>query len=186
MHSLAQSIWAPIAIEGSLELVMKGDAVGTGWRGLYMTGLAHFHSGWRREANSFSDVLKVGMLTGEHVIRNYGRHYYAKAQNLGRRLREEYDRVLDDFDVLVMPTTPMKAPLIPAPDASRAERFVPGFDSIVNTVGFNVTGHPALSVPCGMSDGLPVGMQLVARHFDESTIYRAAAAFEAEVDWRTV
>jgi amidase len=131
-------------------------------------------------------VLKVGALTGEHVIRNYGRHYYAKAQNLSRRLREEYDKVLGGVDLLVMPTTPMKAPLIPDRDASRAERFVPGFDSIVNTVSFNCTGHPALSVPCGMRDGLPVGMMLVGRHYDESTIYRAAAAFEAEVDWKTL
>jgi amidase len=186
IHSLGLSIWAPIAIEGSLELVMKGDAVGTGWRGLYMTALAHFHAGWRRQANSFSDVLKVGMLTGEFVIRNYGRHYYAKAQNLSRRLRDEYDQVLAKFDLLVMPTTPMKAPLIPAPNASREDRFVPGFDSISNTAGFDATGHPALSVPCGLSDGLPIGMMLVGRHFDESTIYRAAAAFERAEDWRTL
>jgi len=186
MHSLGLSIWAPIAIEGSLELVMKGDAVGTGWRGLYMTSLAHAHSAWRRQANSFSDTLKVGMLTGEYVIRSYGRHYYAKAQNLSRRLRAEYDRVFEDHDLLLMPTTPMKAPLVPGPDASRAERFVPGFDSITNTAGFDATGHPALSVPCGMSDGLPVGMQLVASHHGESTIYRAAAAFERAVDWKTL
>jgi amidase len=186
IHRLGLSIWAPIAIEGSLELVMKGDAVGTGWRGLYMTALAHFHAGWRQQANSFSDVLKVGMLTGEFVIRNYGRHYYAKAQNLSRRLRDEYDQVLAKFDLLVMPTTPMKAPLIPAPNASREDRFVPGFDSISNTAGFDATGHPALSVPCGLSDGLPIGMMLVGRHFDESTIYRAAAAFERAEDWRTL
>jgi len=186
MHSLGLSIWAPIAIEGSLELVMKGDAVGTGWRGLYMTSLAHAHSAWRRQANSFSDTLKVGMLTGEYVIRSYGRRYYAKAQNLSRKLRAEYDRVFEDHDLLLMPTTPMKAPLVPGPDASRAERFVPGFDSITNTAGFDATGHPALSVPCGMSDGLPVGMQLVASHHGESTIYRAAAAFERAVDWKTL
>jgi amidase len=186
MHDLGLSIWAPIAIEGSLELVMKGDAVGTGWRGFYVSSLAKFHSGWRRQANSFSDVLKVGMLTGEFVIRNHGRHYYAKAQNLSRRLRAEYDQVLEEFDVLVMPTTPMKAPAIPALDATRAERFVPGFDSITNTAGFDVTGHPALSVPCGLRDGLPIGMQLVGRHYDEATLYRAAAAFEATVDWKMI
>jgi amidase len=186
MHAVGLKVWAPIAIEGSYELVFKGDALGTGWRGLYMTGLGHMHSGWRRQSNSFSDTLKVGMLTSEFVIRNYGRHYYAKAQNLSRKLREEYDRAFDSYDVLVMPTTPMKAPLIPAPDASRAERFVPGFDSITNTAPFDATGHPAMSVPCGMPGGLPVGMQVVARHWDESSIYRLAAAFEREVEWKTL
>jgi amidase len=186
MHAIGLNVWAPIAIEGSYETVFKGDAVGTGWRGLYMTSLAKVHSAWRRQANSFSDTLKLGMLTSEYIIRNYGRRYYAKAQNLSRKLRDEYDRAFERFDVLVMPTTPMKAPLIPGPDATRAERFVPGFDSITNTAPFDATGHPALSVPCGMADGLPIGMQLVARHFDESSIYRLAAAFERAVDWRTI
>jgi len=53
-----------------------------------------------------------------------------------------------------------------------------------NTAPFDVTGHPAMSIPCGMSDGLPVGMMLVGRHYDESTIYRAAAAFEQVGDWK--
>jgi len=186
MHEQAMNVWAPIAIEGSLELVMKGDALGTGWRGLYMTGLGHAHSAWRQESNSLSDVLKLGMITGEYIIRNYGRHYYSKAQNLGRKLREEYDRALAEVDLLLMPTTPMKAPPIPGPNATRAELFVPGFDSITNTAGFDVTGHPALSLPCGMSDGLPVGMQLVARHYNEFTIYRAASAFERAADWKNL
>ena len=56
----------------------------------------------------------------------------------------------------------------------------------VNTAPFDVTGHPGMSVPCGMSDGLPVGMMLIGRHYEESTIYRAAGAFEAAKDWETL
>jgi amidase len=186
MHALSASIWAPIIVEGALELMFKGDDVGTGWKGLYLTGLAHAHSAWRQRADTFSDILKLGLLMGEYVIRNYGRHYYAKAQNLARRLTEEYDRRFESVDLLLMPTNPMKAPPIPGPDASRAEGMVPGFDSVTNTAAFNVTGHPAMSVPCGRSDGLPIGMMLVARHGAESTIYRAAAAFEHDVDWTTL
>jgi amidase len=48
-----------------------------------------------------------------------------------------------------------------------------------------VTGHPAISLPCGMEDGRPIGMMLVGRHYDECTIYRAAAAFEHDGDWTT-
>ncbi len=126
MHAIGLNVWAPIAIEGSYEMVFKGDALGTGWRGLYVSSLGKVHSAWRAHANSFSDTLKLGMLTSEFVIRNYGRHYYAKAQNLSRKLREEYDRVFEACDVLVMPTTPMKAPLIPAADASRGGAVRPG------------------------------------------------------------
>ena len=55
-----------------------------------------------------------------------------------------------------------------------------------NTAPFDVTGHPAMSVPCGMSQGLPIGMMLIAKHYNESTIYRAAHAFEQIGDWRNL
>ncbi len=55
-----------------------------------------------------------------------------------------------------------------------------------NTEPFDLTGHPAMSVPCGLIDGLPVGMMLIGRPFEESTIYRAAHAFEQADDWQTM
>jgi amidase len=57
---------------------------------------------------------------------------------------------------------------------------------LANTAQFDCTHHPAMSLPCGMVGGLPVGMMLVAKAFDEETIYRAAAAFERGVDWRAL
>jgi amidase len=59
-------------------------------------------------------------------------------------------------------------------------------EMIGNTAGFDVTGHPAMSIPCGRVDGLPVGLMLVGRHFNESTLYQAAAAFEADTDWQAL
>ena len=53
-----------------------------------------------------------------------------------------------------------------------------------NTCPVNVTGHPAISIPCGMADGRPIGLMLVGRHWQENTIYRAAQAFEKSGDWR--
>jgi amidase len=55
-----------------------------------------------------------------------------------------------------------------------------------NTCPFDVTGHPAMSVPCGLIDGLPVGMMLVGKSYDEATIYRAAYAFEQAGDWKKI
>jgi len=58
--------------------------------------------------------------------------------------------------------------------------------ALVNTMQFDMTGHPAMSAPCGMIDGLPVGMMLVAKHLDESAIYQLAHAFEQNIDWKTL
>jgi amidase len=99
-------------------------------------------------------------------------------------LRAAYDVALDAVDVLLMPTTPMKALPLPPADASPEVITMNAFAPLANTSAFNATHHPALSVPCGMSEGLPVGMMLVARHFDETTLYRVGGAFEAHEDWR--
>ena len=114
----------------------------------------------------------------------YGGRYYAKAQNLARQLGEEYDKMFGAYDLLLMPTLPVKATPLPPPDASLALYCQRAFEMLANTSPFDVTGHPAMSIPCGMSDGLPVGLMLVAARWREATIYRAAAAFEQADDWR--
>jgi amidase len=57
---------------------------------------------------------------------------------------------------------------------------------ITNTAPFDISHHPAMAIPCGMSDGLPISMMLVGKHFDEATIYRAAYAFEQSEDWTSM
>ena len=83
-----------------------------------------------------------------------------------------------------MPTMPMKPTPFPAPNSSREEYFQRALEMIGNTCPFDITHHPAMTVPCGMVGGLPIGMMLVGKHYDEATIYRAAAAFEAAGDWK--
>jgi amidase len=118
------------------------------------------------------------MLLGEYLRESYGGRYYAKAQNLARRLRAAYDGALEEVDLLVMPTLPMKATRIPAPGAPREEVVARALEMIPNTAPFDVSGHPAMNVPCALSEGLPVGMMLVGRRWDEETILCAAGAFE--------
>ena len=117
-------------------------------------------------------------MVGRHVIEQHGYTYYAKAANRVRRLRAGYDAALAKYDVLLMPTTPMKAQPMPGPDASVTEWCQRATEMLANTCPTDVSHHPAISIPCGMSDGLPVGMMLIGRHFDEATLYRAAYAFE--------
>src|SRR2546422_9147987 len=85
-----------------------------------------------------------------------------------------------------MPTLPLKATRIPAPGAPRMEIIQRGFEMIANTCPFDVTGHPSMSLPCGLSERLPAGVMLMAEHFDEGSIYREAAAYGKAGDWKGV
>ena len=183
-HLRGLAIWTPIALEGLTNQMMHGNGMGTGWEGLYTTSLLDFHANWRSRADELSDTLKICMLMGEYYLKHHRGHYYAKAQNLARQLRDEYDEAFGTFDLLLMPTLPMKATPLPPPDAPLALSCQRAFEMIPNTAPFDVTGHPAMSVPCGNSDGLPVGMMLVGAKWQEAVIYRAAGAFEQSADWR--
>lgn len=184
MHLDGPAIWTPIALEGLQAQMMHGNGMGFNWEGLYTTSLLDAHANWRSRANELSRTLKISMFVGEYFIRHHRGHFYAKAQNLARLLRQSYDDALSRHDLLLMPTLPMKATPLPPQNAPLALWCQRGFEMLGNTAPFDVSGHPAMNVPCAMSHGLPVGMMLVGKRFDESTIYRAAQAFEQLGDWR--
>ena len=184
MHRDGGAIWTPIALEGLVAQMMHGNGMGFNWKGLYTTSLLDAHANWRSRADELSRTLKISMLAGEYFIKHHRGHFYAKAQNLGRLLRKAYDDVLARYDLLLMPTLPMKATPLPPANAPLALWCQRGFEMLPNTCPFDVTGHPAMNIPCGMSDGLPVGMMLIGKHYAETTIYRAAHAFEQLGDWR--
>jgi amidase len=184
LHLAGPAIWTPIALEGATELMMKGNGLGTNWRGLFVTSLLDAHSAWRHRADELSDTLKISMFLGHYFVKHYRGHYYAKAQNLSRKLRAAYDAALARHDLLVMPTLPLKATPLPLADASREVYVQRAFEMIANTAPFDATGHPAMSIPCGESEGLPIGLMLIGKHWDEATIYRAAHAFEQAEDRR--
>jgi amidase len=186
MHLLGGAIWLPIAAEGATVQMMQGNGFGFNWQGLYVTSLLDHHSSWRTRADELSDTLKNTMLLGHYMVKHYRGHYYAKAQNLVRRLRAAYDAVLANYDVLLMPTVPLTATKLPAENAPIPEILQRAFEMLPNTSPFDCTHHPAMSIPCGFANGLPVGVQLIGKMYDETTIYRAAAAFEARVDWKTM
>jgi len=123
----------------------------------------------------YSVTVKLTVLLGAYLSDDYNHHYYAKAQNLGRVLRAQYAQALERFDVLLLPTTAMKAKPIPV-DGSIPDVLAAALGNLHNTSPFDVTGNPALSVPCGPSGSLPVGAMLVGRHFDDATVLRAGHA----------
>ena len=186
MHTAGPAIWTPIGVEGLTQTMMWGDGYGLSRSDLYAVSLMDFHRNWRQRANELSETTKLFLMLGTYVLGQHGSRYYGKAVNIVRRLTAAYDQVLVDHDLLLMPTTPMKATPLPGPGASREEYVQRALEMIPNTAPFDVTHHPAMSMPCGMIDGLPVGMMLVGKHFDEPTIYRAAATFEHSGDWKTM
>jgi len=179
MHRDGIHIWNAIAVEGATMLMVRGNSMGTNWKGHYTTSLLDvFAKGWQSRADDLSETTKLVVMLGQYMQDNYHGRYYAKAQNIARSLRGAYDEALQQADLLVMPTLPMKATPIPSPTASREEYVARALEMIPNTCPFDVTGHPALTVPCGMSGGLPVGMMLVGRHWEDGTVLRAGHAFE--------
>ena len=186
MHLVGPSLWTPIGVEGSTQTMMHGDGYGLSRSDLYVTSLMDFHRNWRTRANELSETMKIVTMLGTYIRKYYGSRYYGKAMNQTRLLTAAYDKVLNEYDLLVMPTTAIKSQPIPAPDASREEIVQRAFEMLANTSPFDITHHPAMSIPCGMSEGLPVGLQLVGKHFDEATIYRAAHGFQEGVDWKSI
>jgi amidase len=185
-HTLAGALWLPIGVEGLTQTMMWGDGYGLSRPDLYVTSLMDFHRGWRQRANELSETTKLFTLLGTYIHQQHGSRYYGKAMNITRRLIAAYDTVLAQQDLLMMPTTPMKAPPMPKSGAPREEVVQRALEMITNTAPFDISHHPAMAIPCGMSDGLPVSMMLVGKHWDEPTIYRAAAAFEGAGDWKAM
>ena len=153
--------------------------------GFQPTSLIDRHRAGLGNGNEFPDILKMAVLMARFLIEDYGMHYYARAHNVVRQLRGAYDHTLAGVDLLVMPTSPTKAHALPDPNGTRADLLAPGFSPITNAAPFNPTGHPAMSVPVGLSDGLPIGMMIVGAHACEREIYRLAYAIEQSGDWRT-
>ena len=184
-HHFAADLWTAIAVEGLQDLMMHGNCFGTNHRGLFLPSMIDRVATWRHRADELSHSLKVCMFLGEYFQESYRGRYYGKAQNLMRGVAGRYLDALKEVDLLLMPTLPMKAQPIPPPDASIALHVRRAFEMVGNTAPFNASGLPAMSIPCGLSEGLPIGMMLVGPRYGEMTIYQAAHAFEQSADWRT-
>lgn len=129
----------------------------------------------RRHADRYDPAVRVRLLQGLF----YTGADYVNAQRAQRRLREEMLAILRQVDALVTPTVPLVAPRLDATEIRVGDvTALPAQYLVRNTSPFNLTGLPAISVPCGLSEGLPVGLQIAGRPWDESMIFRIAQAAE--------
>jgi len=181
-HAHGGAIWAVGSFEAGYHTYVFGGGMFS--EGLNVPSLNRAMNAAARRMDDFADPVKVSILLGRHAAQTRSGYYYGKVQNARHRLRAAYDEVLADHDLLIMPTSPNRAQPVPAADAPLAETLDHCWNMAANTAPFNLTGHPALSLPCAISDGRPIGLQIVGRHGDEATIYRLAHAFEQAVDWQ--
>ena len=185
-HEDALHVWRPIIAEGAQAFMLKANNTGTNWMGFYNTQLLdNVAKSARARAGDTGAMVKMTLLFGEHMQSAYYNRYYAKAQNIRGQICRSYDDLLEACDVLVMPATAILPTPIPDNDAPLREHLARTLDMIHNTCQFNMTGHPAISVPCGVSDDLPVGFMIVGRHFEDATVLQVAAALEAAADWKS-
>ncbi len=134
----------------------------------------------RTRGNGFGDEVKRRIMIGAYALSaGYYDAYYRKAQQVRTLVRAEFETALADNDLLLTPTTPTVA----FPLGEKLDDPLAMYLNDLLTIPVNVSGNPAVSIPGGFSEGLPVGIQLIARPFEESTLLGAAHACEALTDW---
>ncbi|THY88804.1 amidase signature enzyme [Aureobasidium pullulans] len=188
LHDEGPSIWTiQQRISGSAGILGQAN----GRRGLYLTEFEHARLPWT--ANNFEKLFpstKNTVINGMYLQKRFP-GLYAKTMNIGRQIRDAYEAEFEKYDVIIMSTTPFVAPKNGTRE-SVLKSFEPSIGLTSNTAIFNVTGHPALSLPVGRSAAagdesvlLPVGLQIVGGLWQEKKILHVAKALEDSFDWRS-
>jgi aspartyl-tRNA(Asn)/glutamyl-tRNA(Gln) amidotransferase subunit A len=133
-------------------------------------------------AEGFGDEVKRRILLGTYALSaGYHDKYYLKALKVRTLIKQDFEKAFANVDVLIAPTMPYPAFKI----GEKIDDPISLFLADVDTVPVNLAGVPSISVPCGFSNGLPIGMQVIGKHFDEAAILRAAYTFEENTDFHT-
>jgi aspartyl-tRNA(Asn)/glutamyl-tRNA(Gln) amidotransferase subunit A len=134
----------------------------------------------RARGTGFGAEVKRRIMLGTYVLSaGYYDAYYLKAQQVRTLIARDYAAAFAEVDAVALPTSPTGAFRLGERTADPVRMYL----ADVFTVGANLAGLPAISVPCGFTEGLPVGLQLMAPAMKEATLFRIAGAFEAATDW---
>jgi aspartyl-tRNA(Asn)/glutamyl-tRNA(Gln) amidotransferase subunit A len=134
----------------------------------------------RSRGEGFGAEVKRRIMTGTYVLSaGYYDAYYLKAQKVRRQIADDFERAFKQVDVLIGPTSPT-----PAFDlGAKVDDPITMYLNDIYTIGANLAGLPAMSIPCGFLGGLPVGLQLIGGHFAEGRLLNVAHAYQRETDW---
>jgi aspartyl-tRNA(Asn)/glutamyl-tRNA(Gln) amidotransferase subunit A len=137
----------------------------------------------RSRGEGFGPEVKRRIMTGTYVLSaGYFDAYYLKAQRVRRLITDDFRAAFLEVDVLIGPTTPTPAFDIGA----KIDDPVTMYLNDIYTIGANLAGLPGLSLPCGLVDGLPMGLQLMGPHFSEARLLGAAHQFQKATDWHAL
>ncbi|WP_067839103.1 Asp-tRNA(Asn)/Glu-tRNA(Gln) amidotransferase subunit GatA [Amphibacillus sediminis] len=136
----------------------------------------------KSRSEGFGDEVKRRIMLGTFALSSgYYDAYYKKAQKVRTLIKNDFDKVFENFDVIIGPTTPTPAFKV----GEKVDDPLTMYANDILTIPVNLAGVPGMSIPCGFAKetGLPIGLQIIAKHFDESMIYRVAYAFEQATDY---
>lgn len=134
----------------------------------------------KTRAEGFGEEVKRRIMLGTFALSSgYYDAYYKKAQKVRTLIKQDFEKVFEQYDVIVGPTTPTPAFKIGENTTDPLTMYA----NDILTIPVNLAGVPAISVPCGFDKGLPLGLQIIGRHFDERTVYKVAHAFEQATDF---
>ena len=137
----------------------------------------------RTRGEGFGAEVKRRILTGAYVLSaGYFDAYYLKAQKVRQLISDDFARAFREVDLIAGPTTPTPA----FPLGQKVDDPIQMYLNDIYTIGAPLAGLPALSMPCGLVGGLPVGLQLIGPHLSEGRLLKAAHDFQRETDWHTV
>ncbi|MBU2608107.1 MAG: Asp-tRNA(Asn)/Glu-tRNA(Gln) amidotransferase subunit GatA [Chloroflexi bacterium] len=130
--------------------------------------------------HGFGPEVKRRIMLGTYALSaGYYDAWYVKAQKVRTLIRREFDQAFEKYDALVTPTSPT----IPFKIGEKVDDPLQMYLSDVCTLPINIAGVPGISIPAGFADGLPIGMQIIGKHFGEETILRIAYAYQQATDW---
>jgi aspartyl-tRNA(Asn)/glutamyl-tRNA(Gln) amidotransferase subunit A len=136
----------------------------------------------RSRGEGFGAEVKRRIMTGTYVLSaGYYDAFYLKAQKVRRLIANDFERAFGQVDVVMGPTTPTAAFALGSKTADPITMYL----NDIYTIGANLAGLPAMSIPCGMVQNLPVGLQIIGRHFAEDRLLSTAHAYQRETDWHT-
>lgn len=130
-------------------------------------------------SQGFGPEVKRRIMLGTYALSSgYYDAYYLKAQKVRTLIKQDFDQTFEKFDIIIGPTAPTTAFAI----GSQVDDPLTMYMNDILTIPVSLAGVPAVSVPCGFADGLPVGLQIIGKPFDESTVLRTAHAFETHTE----
>lgn len=175
LHELAQDLHTVGLAEGYLA-TLRSNGLGHNRRGWHdATWARAFGSARQTRGGEFPPAAKLTALVGAYANERYQSTHYADAMNLRTELTRAYEALFESYDLVAMPATPMTAIEL-EPDHDPRTFSPGGTITLSNACAFNITGHPSISVPAGISDGLPVGLLLTGSRFADAGVLSAAHA----------